>query len=1266
MATLPTLVGASPVNADDGTYATFASNSASQTLSYALADTPTDFDTMTTLSWTVVYSLTVARANDTFALGIRIMNGATVLAAANSGGGFVTINSNITNTTDATAGPTAFAYVNTTATKADWDGASIELQSNVTKQAGWDAATIRVDYAAVTGTYAVFTATVPSAITTLSATPGNGQVTLNWTAPSNGGSAITDYEYRVDGGTWTSTGSTSASTVVGGLTNGTSYDFEVRAINAVGAAATSNVATATPSTVPSAITDLAGTAGDTQVTLNWTAPSNGGSAITDYEYRVDAGTWTSTGSTSPTKVVTGLTNGVSYDFEVRAVNANGAAATSNVETVSPVAPPAGPVIESYSSGADTTQSGTVSAFTVTKPAGLADGDTAVIFAHQILYNPGASLTWTPPTGFTQILADTDDSSGAYHIAIFAKDITDAAGEGTWTCTPVDGTPEESGWAFAAIRLSGTSLAKLSAYGIDQSTSTTDHPAPSATIPSDNAKIIAGAAGARNATWTSPSGFTELVDVQTSGAAGTYAEGSLTVAESDSLYGTADSPVSPGIFVSSNARPGVSFTLVAEYFDPLAINLVQQAYNAGSSEYADWPSAPTVGNLLVCIQGGRADSDAGTPTFTPPTGFTEILELSPMEFHSASISWKVADGSEAARVYIDPSIGIYSPLVALLEFDLTNPSVDVFAQLGSGATSVSSIASGSTGTLNSANCLGIFLGTSRTATENLSLSVGTSIYEVDAGSANWIVGWEYLTSNTALNLTVSESSGASRMGSAVVVFETAPTIPAALTDIPWYTAAWAGDDSAGFIDNTAVSLWPDISGNGRDFEQVNSSRQPLFISSATELNGKPALQFDGTDDTIAYTLPSDITHPMSVVIVAYTYSDSNDYEYVSANNMGLSIDNTGSHGLRLWGPSATIIPWTTSLRDTTSLLVGVYTTSGNKWRVNENEGTTATVNSSGNWAGYINVGGYQSGGFCTHIRVGFIGVYEGDITQDAGYDAFLSWVTTEYGVTTVPPADTDPFGLTWKVLGWPADPLHTPPSDGNPISSWRDASGNGYTFTAQGGKEPTYKAASTNMNGKPAWSADGTEALGSSTFANYSQYTLIGVVYVNPSQAATLGYLVSGYDTMIRMDGSTNAEVYAWGSSTATDILAGDIRGELHLFMAYFDGANSKWRVDDQTGTAPLMAGGNNFLTRLTAGAWDGNVSGESINGEWGLIGAAQGDVTNDPGFLGWITNEFGITTGYGGGALTLPVLFGSSQVQALYAGSNQAQKIYHGSTQLWP
>ena len=133
------------------------------------------------------------------------------------------------------------------------------------------------------------------------------------------------------------TSATTGATVTG-LTNGLSYDFQVNTVNVIGTSLPSNIVTSIPVTVPDAITDLAATSENIQVTLTWTAPDNGGSSIMDYVIQYKNSTdisytiFADSISASTGATVTGLTNGLSYDFQVSAVNSVGTALVSNTES----------------------------------------------------------------------------------------------------------------------------------------------------------------------------------------------------------------------------------------------------------------------------------------------------------------------------------------------------------------------------------------------------------------------------------------------------------------------------------------------------------------------------------------------------------------------------------------------------------------------------------------------------------------------------------------------------------------------------------------------------------------------------------------------------------------------------------------------------------------------------------------------------------------------------------------------------------------------
>ena len=123
-------------------------------------------------------------------------------------------------------------------------------------------------------------ATVPSAPRNLEGVRGNAEVTLSWDAPDDdGGSAIEDYEYKVDSGGWVSTGGTTTTYTVTGLTNGDTYEFRVRAVNDVGPGAESAPVSIAPATAPSAPLNLEGVRGNAEVMLSWDAPDDDGGSF---------------------------------------------------------------------------------------------------------------------------------------------------------------------------------------------------------------------------------------------------------------------------------------------------------------------------------------------------------------------------------------------------------------------------------------------------------------------------------------------------------------------------------------------------------------------------------------------------------------------------------------------------------------------------------------------------------------------------------------------------------------------------------------------------------------------------------------------------------------------------------------------------------------------------------------------------------------------------------------------------------------------------
>jgi fibronectin type 3 domain-containing protein len=193
--------------------------------------------------------------------------------------------------------------------------------------------------------------TPPGAPAPMSVAPGNKAATLSWSTPPSNGSAITGYRiYR-----GTSSGAEKLLKSVGlvtsytdsQLTNGTTYYYEVSAVNSIGAGPLSAEGSATPATRPGSPGGLAANANaPAGVVLTWSAASNGGSPITGYNvYRsTKSGAETllvSLGNTT-SYTDTAVSNGTTYYYKVGAVNAMGAGSLSTEKSAKRGTPPTAP------------------------------------------------------------------------------------------------------------------------------------------------------------------------------------------------------------------------------------------------------------------------------------------------------------------------------------------------------------------------------------------------------------------------------------------------------------------------------------------------------------------------------------------------------------------------------------------------------------------------------------------------------------------------------------------------------------------------------------------------------------------------------------------------------------------------------------------------------------------------------------------------------------------------------------------------------------
>jgi hypothetical protein len=154
----------------------------------------------------------------------------------------------------------------------------------------------------------------------------DGRIDVSWTNPSVGN---TPTGYKVyDGATLKATISHPTSTAqITGLTSSTSYTFTVKAYDSYGEASGVNASAVTATTVPATPSAPTATAQGGAATddVSWSAPADGGSAITSYDWESND---SKSGNTASTSASVGQEAGTAQSYRVRAKNANGDSAWS--------------------------------------------------------------------------------------------------------------------------------------------------------------------------------------------------------------------------------------------------------------------------------------------------------------------------------------------------------------------------------------------------------------------------------------------------------------------------------------------------------------------------------------------------------------------------------------------------------------------------------------------------------------------------------------------------------------------------------------------------------------------------------------------------------------------------------------------------------------------------------------------------------------------------------------------------------------------------
>ncbi|MCI0538584.1 MAG: Ig-like domain-containing protein [Verrucomicrobiales bacterium] len=119
------------------------------------------------------------------------------------------------------------------------------------------------------------------------------------------------------------------------------------------------------------------------------------------------------------------------------------------------------------------------------------------------------------------------------------------------------------------------------------------------------------------------------------------------------------------------------------------------------------------------------------------------------------------------------------------------------------------------------------------------------------------------------------------------------------------ALWLKADTGVTLNGAAVVEWADQSGLGRNAAQATTTSQPTLVPDGA--NGKPALQFDGTDDFLSFTFPINDLQDMTVFLVSACGEDI-DVGFPFAGRSALFWNEAAGWGTTYLSPFQSVVRW----------------------------------------------------------------------------------------------------------------------------------------------------------------------------------------------------------------------------------------------------------------------------------------------------------------------------------------------------------------------